>query len=140
MSTKTYADTIRAYFYRQYEVEEGAPQENVYALFDKDALYYVGETKTVTRDAIVQAARSIRQTPKHERVAEVSDLREEGDLVSFHMRIRTRSAETGELVETHADHVWRFNAEGKVIEARPKQLDEIKRSLEATGVAVAEPA
>ena len=139
MSTKSNADTIREYFYRQYEIEEGTPQENVYALFAEEAQSYVGEAKTVTRDAIVQAAQSIRQVPKHERITEVSDFREEGDLVSFHMRIRTRSAETGELVETHADHVWRFNAEGKVIEGRPRQLDEVQRSLKATGVAVAEP-
>jgi hypothetical protein len=140
MSNKSHADTIREYFYRQYELEEGTPQENVYALFDEKAVYYVDETRTVTRDAIAEVAYSLRQTPKYERIAKVSDLQEDGDRVSFHMTIRFRNTETGELVETHADHVWRFNAESKVIEARPKQLGEIKRALEASGVALGEPA
>ena len=134
MSTaKSNADWVREYIHRQYELEEGTAADNVYALFAEDAVYDMGEGKAATRETVVRAAEALRQSPKHERAIEVSGFQEEGDLLSFRMRTRFRNADTGELVDLQVDNVWRFNAEGKVIESRPKQADKVSRVFKAIG-------
>ena len=132
-TTKSNADRVREYFHRQYELEEGTAADNVYALFAEDAVSHMGEGKTATRETVARAAHALRQSPKQKRAIEVSDFQEEGDLLSFRTRTRFRNAETGELVDLQVDTVWRFNAEGKVIESRSKQADEVSRVFKAIG-------
>jgi hypothetical protein len=126
-TTNSNADTIKEYFNRQYELEEGTPAENVYALFAEDVVYHLGEGKTLAREDIAPSAAMIRQTPKSERITAVSNFDEDGDLVTFHMHVRFRNPETGELDEMESDHVWRFNGEGKVAEVRMNQGEQAER-------------
>jgi hypothetical protein len=95
-------------------------EENVYALFAEDAVIQQGEGPVMSREDVVRTAAIVRQTPKSERIVEVSDASEEGDTVTFHMRVRFRNPETGELAESASDNVLRFNGQGKVIESRAK--------------------
>ena len=113
-------DKVQEYFYRQYELEEGSVEENVYALFAEDAVIYQGEGMVLTRKDLVRTATILRQTPKSERIVELSDFTEEGDLFTHHSRVRFRNPETGELDESESESVLRFNGQGKVIESRSK--------------------
>jgi predicted SnoaL-like aldol condensation-catalyzing enzyme len=125
--TKSNTDRIREYFRRQYELEEGSAEENINALFAEDVVYHLGEGRTVSREALARSAAVIRQTPKSERITEISDLNEQGDVVTLHMHVRFRNPETGQLDEMESDHVWRFNAESKVVEVKMNQGDEAAR-------------
>ena len=90
-------------------------------------VYHLGQGRIVSREALARSAAAIRQTPKSERITEISDLKEEGDVVTLHMHVRFRNPETGQLDEMESDHVWRFNAEAKVAEVRMNQGDEAAR-------------
>jgi hypothetical protein len=113
-------DKLNEYIYRQYELEEGSVEDNLYALFAKDAVVNQGEGNVLTTKDLVRTATIVRQTPKSERIVEVSDANEEGDTVTFHMRVRFRNPETGELDETQSDSWMRFNGQGKVVESGSK--------------------
>ena len=104
-TTKSNVDKIQKYFRLQYELEEGTVEDNICALFAENAVYHLGGGKTVTPEAVARTAHLIRQTPKSERIAQVSDLKEEGDLVSFRMYVRFRNPETGELGGLESNHV-----------------------------------
>ena len=41
--------------------------------------------------------------------------------------------EPTQLTELQSDNVWRFGAEGKVVEASPRQTDEVERAFRAAG-------
>ncbi|MGD9146216.1 MAG: hypothetical protein PVI80_11680 [Anaerolineae bacterium] len=110
-------EKMRQYMYRQYEVEEGSVADNIYALFAEDAVIYRGEDVLSTKD-LVQTATLVRETPKSERIMEYSNISEDGDTMTFTMRVRFRNPETGELAETESDNWVRFNGQGKVIESR----------------------
>ena len=87
----------------------------------------------MNRESLARSAAMIRQTPKGERITAVSNLNENGDLVTFHMHVRFRNPETGELEEMQSDHVWRFNGEGKVAEVRMNQGEEAERIFRLNG-------
>jgi hypothetical protein len=114
----TNGDKLRDYFYRQYEIEEGSVEENIRALFAEDASIQLTDGSTLALEDIARSAAMIRKIPKSERTMEVSDLREEGDTVTFHSYLRFRHPETGELNEMESDAKWRFNGQGKVIESK----------------------
>lgn len=114
----TNVDKILDYFHRQYELEEGSVEENIYDLFEKDAIIQVTDGSRVALEDIARTAAMLRRIPKGERTMEVSGFREEGDTVTFHSSIRFRHPETGEWSETHSDAMWRFNGQGKVVESR----------------------
>jgi hypothetical protein len=114
----THVDKIRDYFYRQYELEEGSAEENIYALFAEDALIHLANGNTVALEDVARSTAMLRRIPRSERIIEVSDLKEEGDTVTFHSFVRFRDPETGELSELDSDAVWRFNDQGKVVESR----------------------
>jgi hypothetical protein len=126
-STKSNVEKVQEYFRRQYELEEGSPEENVNVLFAEDVVYHLGEGRTVSREALARSAAVIRQTPKSERITEISDLSEEGEIVTLHMHVRFRNPETGQFDEMESDHVWRFNGQGKVAEVKMNQGDEAAR-------------
>jgi len=126
-STRSNTDRVRDYFRRQYELEEGSAEENVNALFAEDAVYHLGEGNTASREVLARSAAMIRQSPKNERTIDISDLNEQGDVVTLHMHVRFRNLETGQLDEMESDHVWRFNGMGKVAEVRMNQGDEAAR-------------
>jgi len=111
-------DKVRDYFHRQYELEEGSAEENVYALFTENAIVRLENGNTVAIEDIARAAAMLRQVPKSARFMETSDFKEEGDTVSFHSFVRFRHPETGEMNEMESDAVWRFNGQGKVVESR----------------------
>jgi hypothetical protein len=111
-------DKVRDYFYRQYEVEEGSTEENIYALFAEDATIQLADGNTVALEDVVRSVAKLRRIPKSERTIEVSDLREEGDTVTFHSFVSFQNPETGELSEMGSDAMWRFNGQGKVVESR----------------------
>lgn len=114
----TNVDKVRDYFRRQYERQEGSAKENIYNLFAEDATIQIEDGSTVALEDIARAAAILRKIPKSERTLEVSDLREEGDTVSFHSYLRFRNPETGEMDEADSDAVWRFNGRGKVVESK----------------------
>ncbi|HSR34377.1 MAG TPA: nuclear transport factor 2 family protein [Anaerolineae bacterium] len=114
----TNVDRIRDYFHRQWELEEGNAEENVFALFAKDAIIQLDNGDTVTIEDIARSAARLRQIPKSERILEVSDFKEEGDTVSFHSFVRFPNPATGELSESDSDVVWRFNDQGEVVESK----------------------
>ena len=109
---------VRDYFHRQYDLEEGSAEENVYALFTENAIIRLENGNTVAIEDIARTAAVLRQVPKNERFMETSDFKEEGDTVSFHSFVRFRHPETGEMNEMESDAVWRFNGQGKVVESR----------------------
>jgi hypothetical protein len=113
-------EKLQQYAYRQYEIEEGSVEENLYALFAEDAVIQQGEGPVMSRKDLVRTATIVRQTPKSERIVKMTDFSEKGDTVSFHMRVRFRNPETGELVESESDNMLRFNGQGKVVESRSK--------------------
>jgi hypothetical protein len=117
MSTSN-VEKIRDYFRRQYDLEEGSVEENIYALFDEGAIIQLADGSTVALEDAVRSVTKLRQIPKAERSIEVSDFREEGDTVTFHSFIRFPNPETGEVAESDSDAVWRFNGQGKVVESR----------------------
>jgi hypothetical protein len=114
------AEKLQQYMYRQYELEEGSVEDNLYALFAKDAVVNQGEGNVLTTKDLVRTATIVRETPKSERIVKVSDLSEEGDTMTFQMHVRFRNPETGELAETETDNWLRFSGQGKVIESRSK--------------------
>jgi ketosteroid isomerase-like protein len=117
MST-TNIDKVRDYFRRQYELEEGSAEENIYALFAEDATIQLDNGSTVAIEDIARTAAMLRQVPRSQRIMEASDFKEEGDTVAFHSFVRFPHPETGEMIESDSDAVWRFNGQGKVIESR----------------------
>jgi hypothetical protein len=117
-------EKLQQYVYRQYELEEGSVEENLYALFAEDAVIQQGEGRVMTAKDLVRTAIIVRQTPKSERIVEVSDISEDGDTITYHMRARFRNPETGELAESESDNVLRFNGQGKVVESRSKPRNE----------------
>ena len=127
------AEKLQQYVYRQYEVEEGSVAENIYELFAEDAMIYQGEDRVLSTRDLVGTATVVRQTPKSERIVEVSNLSEEGDSLTFQMRVRFRNPETGELAETETDNWARFNGQGKVIESRAKPKDAAAATLYRAG-------
>ena len=127
------AEKLQQYVYRQYEVEEGSVAENIYELFAEDAMIYQGEDRVLSTRDLVGTATVVRQTPKSECMVEVSHLSEEGDILTFRMRVRFRNPETGELAETETDNWARFNGQGKVIESRAKPKDAAAATLYRAG-------
>lgn len=113
-------DKIHEYFYRQYELEEGSVEDNLYALFAEDAVIQQGEGNVLTTKDLVRTATIVRQTPRSERIVEITNVNEEGDTVTLHSRVRFRNPETGELAEQESDSWMRFNGQGKVVESRSK--------------------
>lgn len=111
---------MRDYVYRQYEVEEGSVEENLYALFAKDAVIQQGDGPEFSRQDLARMAGAVRQTPKSERIVEMTDFGEDGDTITFNMHVRFRNPETGELEETYSENFARFNGQGKVVESRSK--------------------
>jgi hypothetical protein len=114
----TNVDKVRDYFYRQYELEEGSVEENIYALFAENPIIRLEDGNSVTLEDIARAADRLRQVPRSDRTFELSDLKEDGDTVAFHSLVRFRDPETGEMNELESDAVWRFNGQGKVVESR----------------------
>ena len=114
----TNVDKVRDYFNRQYELEEGSVEENLYALFAENPIIRLEDGSSVALEDIVRAAARLRQVPRSDRTFELSDLKEEGDTVAFHSLVRFRSPETGEMNELESDAVWRFDDQGKVVESR----------------------
>jgi hypothetical protein len=123
-----------------YETEEGSAEEIFDALFAVDAVFNLGGGKTMPRETFVQAVSGLRSVPSSERVVEVSDFREEGDEVWFRLRTRMPDADTGEPVETDRDSVFRFNADGMVVEtgspASQADQDAIDATFRSMGVDV----
>lgn len=116
--SSTNVDKVWDYFHRQYELEEGSVEENIRALFADDAILQVTDGSNVALEDVIRSAAMLRNLPKSERIMEVSDLKEEGDTIAFHSRVRFRHPETGEWIEMDSDAVWRFNGQGKVVESR----------------------
>ena len=111
-------DRVQDYFQRQYELEEGSVEENIRGLFVEDPIIETEDGKTVVLEDIIHSAIVLRQIPRNERVMEISDLKEEGDTVTFRSFLRFRNPDTGELDELESDAAWRFNGQGKVVESR----------------------
>jgi hypothetical protein len=111
-------ERVQEYFQRQYELEEGSAEENIRVLFAEDAIIQTEDGKTVALEDIIRSATTLRQIPESECVMEVSDLKEEGDTVTFHSFLRFRSPETDEVNELDTDASWRFDEQGKVIESK----------------------
>jgi predicted SnoaL-like aldol condensation-catalyzing enzyme len=63
-----------------------------------------------------------------------ADLREEGDLVTFHMAMQLTGPQTGEKTAIDTDTVWRFDAEGKVAEIRPAESEKVERAFRSVGI------
>ena len=129
MST-SYSSKLTDYIHRQYEVEEGDPAENIYALFEEDLKYFMGNGKMGSREMLAKAATTLRSVPKSERIVEVSNIVENGNRLNFHLRIRYRNPKSGEIEESHTDSEWVFGKNGKVAEVRPKQTEETARVLD----------
>lgn len=111
-------ERVQDYFQRQYELEEGSVEENIRGLFVENPVIETEDGKTLALEDIIRSATILRQIPRNERVMEVSDLKEEDDMVTFHSFLRFRDPETGELNEMDSDAAWRFNGQGKVVESR----------------------
>ena len=129
----SHAAKIEEYFRRQYETEEGTVEENLAALFADDLVYRLGD-KEVGREALVETATKIRNSPKEGRVTAVSDFKEDGDTVTFHLSLHVRGMAGGEDLVLEADNSWRFNSEGKVVEASPAQTSAVEDAFRAAGV------
>ena len=132
------SDKIREYFRRQYDTEEGTVEENLAELFADDLVYHIGD-KHVGRGALAETARAIRSAPKADRTVEVSDFREEGESVIFHLTLNVPGVgpDGGALV-LESDNNWRFNTDGKVVEASPVQVAEVEDAFRAAGVELEE--
>jgi hypothetical protein len=123
-----------------YETEEGSVEEIFDALFAEDAVFNIGDGKTMPRETFMQAVGNLRSMPPSERVVEVSDFREEGDTVWFRLRTRMPDADTGEPIETDRESVFRFNADGMVVEtgspASQADQDDLDATFRSMGVDV----
>jgi hypothetical protein len=131
----SHIEELRQYLYRQYEIEEGSVEENVYGLFAEDAVIREGEGKVLSTKDLIRAATSVRSTPKGERLVEFSDASEQGDIATFHMRVRFRNPETGELNETETDYWVRFNGQGRVVETKSTRTDDGAALYRSAGAA-----
>jgi hypothetical protein len=129
----SHIEKLRQYLYRQYEIEEGSVEENVYSLFAEDAVIREGEGKVLSTKDLIRAATSLRSTPKSDRLVEFTEASEEGDTATFNMRVRFRSPETGELDETQTDYWVRFNGQGKVVEAKSRLTNDGAARDRSTG-------
>lgn len=114
----TNIDKVRDYFYRQYDLEEGSAEENVYALFAEDASIQLADGSQVALEDVARSVAMLRQIPKDERTIEISDIKEDGDTVTMHSFVRFRNPQTGEWSEADSYAVWRFNGQGKVVESK----------------------
>lgn len=130
------ADRLLEYFRRQYEAEEGTVEDNLSAMFAPDAVYRMPDGSEVAWEALVQAAHGIRNTPASERMVEVTDFVEEGDVVRFRMRVRAQDLQNGGIREFETYNKWRFNADGMVVEALPEQAEDFEGTLRSLGADV----
>ena len=74
----TNVDKVRDYFNRQYELEEGSVEENIYALFAENPIIRLEDGSSVALEDIVRAADRLRQVPRSDRTFELSDLERGG--------------------------------------------------------------
>ncbi len=127
--TRNKVDAIQDYFKRQFVTEEGGLEENVRGLFSESLAYHVGESKSLSLDGLIQLTEGIRRTPKADRVTEITNLKEEGDHASFHLRIQVRAPDTGEIDVIENDHDWTFDDAGKAVDIRPRDAAVVERVL-----------
>lgn len=125
--TRSKVDTIKEYFKRQYETEEGDLRENLEALFAEDLVYHMGD-ESISREDLLRITEGIRKSPKADRVVRITDAREEGDRAWFHLFIQIRHPESNELTVLENDHEWRFDDAGKVADVRPADADVVRRA------------
>ncbi|MGH9003898.1 MAG: hypothetical protein ACRDYV_12295, partial [Acidimicrobiia bacterium] len=69
----TNTDAVRDFFRRQYDAEQGAPQDNVDTLFADDLVYHLARGGVMGRSGVTLMASQIRLIPRQERRVVLSD-------------------------------------------------------------------
>ncbi len=135
VAIRSKTDVIQEYFRRQYVTEEGDLEANLRALVSDDLVYHVGDER-LSVEGLLKLTEGIRRSPKADRVVEMTDFEERDDQVSFHLRIAFRDADTGVLKVNENDHLWRFDAAGKVVDIRPKDAEAITSVVKGLGIEI----
>jgi hypothetical protein len=128
--TETRTERVTDYFRRQYEFQDRSTEENMRAIFSEDLVYHVGDDVVSLAD-LAATVDKIRRSPDSVRSVVVSDFREEGDRLFFHMSLRALDPDTGKRVEMDGDHEWRFDESEKVVEVWPQDRITAARFFEA---------
>jgi hypothetical protein len=125
-------DRIAEYFRRQYETHEGTTEENVNSLFAEDLVFHLTADRSVGRAELVALCDLLRRT-RHDRKTLVSEFEEDGDDVSFVLRIVGTDPVSGHEVSVSTRTNYRFRGE-LVSEIHQENAAGVERAMRAAGV------
>jgi hypothetical protein len=125
-------ERIAEYFRRQYETHEGTTEENVNSLFAEDLVFHLTADRSVGRAELVALCDLLRRT-RHDRKTFVSEFDEDGDDVSFVLRIVGTDPLSGHEVAVSTRTNYRFRGE-LVSEIRQENAAGVERAMRAAGV------
>jgi hypothetical protein len=128
----TRQERIAEYFRRQYETHEGTTEENVDSLFAEDLVFHLAADRSVGRDELVALCDLLRRT-RHDRRTLVTEFEENGDDVSFVLRIVGTDPVSGHEVSVGTRTDYRFRGD-LVSEIRQENPDGVERAMRAAGV------
>ncbi|HKJ55664.1 MAG TPA: nuclear transport factor 2 family protein [Nitriliruptoraceae bacterium] len=130
MSTRR--DRIAEYFRRQYDDREGTAQDNVESLFAEDLVFHLTGDKTMGRHALVALCQLLRRT-RHDRVTNIAEFREDGDVTSFVLEISGTDPATGHTVSVGTRTRYRFDGD-EVVEVWQEDPSQVEQAVRAAGV------
>ena len=125
-------DRIAEYFKRQYDTKEGTPEDNVKSLFADDLVFHLTGGKTMGRPELITLCQLLRRT-RHDRVTTVEDFEEDGDEVSFVLRIAGTDPVTRHEVSVRTRTRYRFRGD-KVVEVWQENPSQVEQDVRAAGV------
>lgn len=125
-------DRIAEYFKRQYDTKVGTPAENVKSLFADDLVFHLTGDKTMGQSELIVLCELLRRT-RHDRVTTVEEFTEDGDDVSFVLRIAGTDPVTRHQVSVSTRTSYRFR-DGKVVEVWQENPSQVEQAVRAAGV------
>jgi ketosteroid isomerase-like protein len=125
-------DRIAEYFKRQYDAKVGSPAENVKSLFADDLVFHLTGDKTMGQPELITLCELLRRT-RHDRVTTVEEFKEDGDDVSFVLRIAGTDPVTRHEVSVSTRTSYRFRG-GKVVEVWQENPSQVEQAVRAAGV------
>ena len=130
----TRREAITRYFERQYDTREGTVEDNVRELFSDDLVFHLTGDKSIGIDDFITLCDLMRRTRHGDKVL-VSDVDEEGDVVSFVLYLVGRDPVTGHDAAVSTPTHYRFSGD-EVVEIWQEDPAGIENAVRAAGIHV----
>lgn len=128
----TRRDRIAEYFERQYDTRTGSTVDNVESLFSDELVFHLTGDRTMGRPELITLCDLLRRT-RHDRTTTVEEFEEDGDDVSFVLRIVGKDPVTGHEVSVGTRTRYRF-LDDKVVEVWQDDPSQVEQAVRAAGV------